>query len=170
MVEDEKKSQNILGPLIAVPLIIIIGIVLSPILIWMGMCHVISGIYLKYRFRRKWAAKKKWVLFVTSESPHWKEYIEENILPDIADHTVTLNWSERSAWKNKRPLEEKVMKRFTGDREYCPIAIVVPPKGKVRTVKFYQAFKDHKHGKPHLLERRISELQELVAQFRLSCT
>jgi hypothetical protein len=44
------------------------------------------------------------------------------------------------------------------------MAIVIPDRGKVKTVRFYQAFRDYKHGKDNLLRQKEAELLSLVSQ------
>jgi hypothetical protein len=101
-------------------------------------------------------------LFVYSDSPNWKSYIESNILPRIESHAVTLNWSERKRWDEANPFEAKVFRRWAGDREYNPVAIVFPPAGKVKVIRFWRAFRDYKHGKEQPLKQAQEELFKAV--------
>jgi len=45
-----------------------------------------------------------------------------------------------------------------GPREFNPMAILVPTSGAVRTIRFWQAFRDYKHGKIGALEQKANEL------------
>jgi len=38
-------------------------------------------------------------VLVWSDSPNWREYIEQNWLPRLAGKVVVLNWSERRHWR-----------------------------------------------------------------------
>ena len=114
--------------------------------------------WLKIRFRIRYGSQGRFVLFVYSNSPNWKDYIESKILPRIDEHAVTLNWSERKKWKTQSPFEARVFRRWAGESEFNPIAIVLPPNGKVKVVRFWQAFKDYKHGRDHTLKRAEEEL------------
>ena len=107
---------------------------------------------------KKWNHQNKKVLFIYSESPNWQQYIEENIIPVIKEKTVFLNWSERSEWKNKKPLEAKVFRHWGGDREFNPMAIIFKPKGKIQVIRFHKAFMELKHGKNIMLKEKESEL------------
>jgi hypothetical protein len=116
------------------------------------------------------------MLFVYSDSPNWKEYIENSLLPKVRDSAVVLNWSQRSSWDIKRkPLEVKVFQHWTSvsiltsegrrrwaGEDFNPAAIVFMPGGKVEVLRFWKAFKDNKHGKPESLEKLEKELGELM--------
>ena len=146
-------------------------------------------------------------LLVYSNSPHWQRFIEERWIPRLEDRAVVVNWSERSTWATKHPLEQKVFRRFAGAFEFNPIAIVLArmetPRGddangagaigarsadaareapavialrwaigrllfrqrEVRVVRFWRAFRDHKHGRSARL--RAAEL-EMFAAFGVS--
>ena len=50
--------------------------------------------------------------------------------------------------------------RDAGDREFNPLGIVVPQKGRAaRVVRFWRAFRDYKHGKDGPLRVAEAELQ-----------
>lgn len=72
---------------------------------------------------------------------------------------VVLNWSERSTkkWKEK-PLEVRIFRHWGGEREFNPLAIVLPEEGPVQVIRFWQAYKDYKHGKPRLLKQKEQDL------------
>lgn len=124
--------------------------------------HFLVGLWLRYRFLGRWKSQNKYILFIYSESPNWSQYIEENIVPKIHKNTVFLNWSKRSEWDIREPLEAKILRHWGGEFEFNPIAIVFTPKGNVKTVRFLQAFKDLKYGKKDLLLRKESELYEYI--------
>jgi len=73
-----------------------------------------------FRFKFKWAKKGKNILFIHSNSPNWQQYLEENIIPKIDKKAVLLNWSERSKWEKKKPLEAKLLSHFGGYYEFNP--------------------------------------------------
>src|SRR5215210_5732019 len=118
--------------------------------------------WLRFRFWLRYASKGRFILFVYSNSPNWKDYIESNILPRIESHAVTLNWSERKSWDEAYPFEAKILRRWAGDSEFNPVAIVFPPVGKVKVIRFWQAFRDYKHGKEQSLKRAQEELFKVV--------
>ena len=140
------------------PVSLLLVIVVLPFLILYGVWWLIDGLWLNYRFRSRYASDGKYILFVYSESPNWQEYIEENIIPCIKTKAVLLNWSKRSEWKKRKPLEAKALLHWGGDSEFNPMAIIFVSGWKVQTIRFYQAFKDFKHGKSKLLREKEEEL------------
>lgn len=140
---------------------------------------------LRREFARRWPHKRG--ILVYSNSPHWQEYIEQKWLPRIGEHVVLLNWSARSQWAVEAPFEARVFRKFSGDREFNPLAIIFLPRVRTATVRawlgsirrgdpfgvfmptarsiavipFFRAFKDLKHGKTHLLHTKEAELFSL---------
>jgi hypothetical protein len=120
------------------------------------------GAVLRIWFWRTHAARGRRILFVYSESPNWRDYIEQNILPRIRNHAIILNWSERRSWASASPWEARFFRRFAGDRESNPLALVFCARGRIRVVRFHQAFLDFKHGKDSALRAAEAELFSLV--------
>lgn len=88
------------------------------------------------------------LLVVYSASPHWQAYIEHQWIGRWADRVVALNRSAPD-WTS-RP-EAELWRRMAGNRDHTPVVIVVPPAGRPTIFRFYQAFRDQKHGKPSAL-------------------
>jgi hypothetical protein len=141
-------------------------IALSPLLVpafgLLSLYRWARGRLLRWRFLRVWGRRGKVGVLVYSDSPNWKEYFETAVLPRVADRVVTINWSSRAEWKRAKPLEVRVFEHWAGKHEFNPMAIVVPRKGKVRTVRFWQAFKDRKHGRPDELHKQEAILFEAI--------
>ena len=115
------------------------------------------------RFRAAWGVHGKDLLLVYSNSPHWQQYIEETWLPRWGHRAVVLNWSERSTWKGSARAEVELFRAFAGDREFNPLGIAVPQQGRhARVVRFWRAFREHKHGKARLLIEREAELDRCL--------
>ena len=146
------------------PLILVFFAVVLAFLAVYGAFNFIRGLWLRARFRRKWGAEGKRILFVYSESPNWQEYIEQNILPRLSPLVISLNYSRRAEWKNKKPLEAKIWEQWGTGPGFNPVAIVLPDRGRVKVVRFYQAFRDFKHGKDRLLRQKEDELYSLASQ------
>ena len=102
-------------------------------------------------------------MLVTSNSPNWQAYVEANILPRLGDRAVVLNWSERQRWPSVAPWEGRFFRRFAGDREFNPAALVHRPDGKIEVIRFHRAFLDFKHGDDAALRAAESALFESVA-------
>lgn len=148
---------------LALPVVIVLMLPLA--LAWIAahvVAMLVSGASLRIWFWHAHASRGRWILFVYSESPNWQPYVEDHLLPHIADRAVVLNWSERRHWSSTHPWEARFFRRFAGDREFNPIALVFGPRGRVTAVRFHRAFLDHKHGKPAALERAVARLFELA--------
>ena len=100
--------------------------------------------------------RKQFTVFVYSDSPIWKDYIETEILPYIKDRAVILNWSERRKWKTS--LEVLAFRYFGGQRNFNPIGLLFRPFRLVRTHRFFEAFKEFKYGDPGRVEEIKNEL------------
>jgi hypothetical protein len=99
-----------------------------------------------------WLPRSKSILFVYSDSPSWYDYVETNILPAIKDRAVILNWSQRSQWPRFGSLAVLAFKHFGGYREFNPMGIVFHPFRRAKVFRFWQPFKDYKHGNNAPLE------------------
>lgn len=108
------------------------------------------------------AARGRRVLFVYSDSPNWQAYIEERLLPRIQDRVVVLNWSQRRRWSSIAPWEARFFRRFSGDREFNPMALVFCRRGRIRPVRFYRPFLDLVHGKDSALREAEASLLGLI--------
>ena len=159
-----KRSKDVAILVVLLPLTAVALVVYLPYLAVHSVFNFCRGHWLRMRFRKKWGSEGKNILLVYSESPNWKDYIEREIIPKLSPYAVSLNYSRRAEWKHKEPLEAKVWKQWSGAREFNPMAIVIPDRGKVKTVRFHQAFRDYKHGKDHLLRQKEAELLSLISQ------
>lgn len=128
------------------PLILVFVVVFS--LLWALISVVLSVLVWIL-----WCPRGKDVLFVYSDSPVWHDYIEEQILPRIEARAVILNWSDRRHWLDKYSLAPLLFRHFGGYREYNPLAIYFRPFRPHRRFRFWQAFRDYKHGKADSLQR-----------------
>lgn len=143
----------------AVPLIILlVPIVLVALLGW---ALYSLGLYLLIWCL--WATRGKDVLFVYSDSPHWKEYIEHEILPRIEGRAVILNWSGRRKWVGRWGLGPMTFRHFGGYREYNPMALHFPLFGFHRAYRFWEPLrkwrkKDNRNELDVLLARFFADL------------
>jgi hypothetical protein len=109
-------------------------------------------------FHDRWGGQGKRLLLVYSNSPTWQAYVEGNWLPQLESIAVVLNWSERGTWAERHPFEADIFRTWAGDREFNPLAIIIPADGPVRVIRFWQAFRDYKHGKDRALRAAETEL------------
>jgi hypothetical protein len=113
---------------------------------WVQVVALYASVWLWWigRARRR-------VLFVYSDSPNWKEYVEANIVPKLPANTVVLNWSNRARWPTFS-LPVMLFRRFAGDREFNPIGLVFDRFDVVEPYRFWQPFRDAKHGHSEALQ------------------
>lgn len=136
-------------------------IVLVPLACLAIGVEALRGTYLRFRFRLRWGPQRV-ALIVYSDSPHWKKRIEERWLPLIAERAVVLNWSERRAWMPTRRLEADVFRHYAGQREFNPVAIVLAKGKPAEVIRFWEPFRDFRHGKVHTLRQAEERLGALL--------
>jgi hypothetical protein len=135
-------------------LITLLLVILSPLLIIWVSLYFLWGVIL---YLVIWLSlKKQFIVFVYSDSPTWKDYIENEIVPYLRDRAVILNWSERRHWKNS--LAVLAFRYFGGYRNFNPIGMVFRPFRFVKTYRFFEAFKEFKHGNPQNVEKLRKQL------------
>ena len=135
-------------------LITILLIIFSPILIIPVLLYFLWGLIL---YLAIWLTQKKpFIVFVYSDSPTWKNYIEAEFLPHLQGRAMILNWSERRNWKNS--LAVLAFRYFGGYRNFNPIGMVFRPFHFVKTYRFFEAFKEFKHGDRKKVEELEGEL------------
>jgi len=101
-----------------------------------------------------WARQGTRVLLVYSRSSHWRSYIEA---ARLAGQAVVINWPDRATWPD-RTVEIRVFLHGSGEETFQPMAILLPRRGRVRTVDFGQAFRDFRHDRPAALRRAEARL------------
>ena len=103
---------RVLWTLLLVPIVLPLMLIF---VLWWITCDAIFRV----RFRLQYGLRGKCILFVYSDSPHWKQYIEANILPRIEHCSVILNWSQRETWYKKRPWEVSAFHHWAGEPGSC---------------------------------------------------
>ena len=104
-----------------------------------------------------WLPRGKDILLVYSESPIWKAYMVEKVMPLVQDRAEVLNWSERKQWP-RWSLAVRLFDSYSGSKNFNPMVILFRPWGKARQFRFFQAFKEFKHGDPTQLEGMRTDL------------
>ena len=121
---------------------------------------VVSTICLHIAIWTWWCLRGRDVLFVYSDSPIWRDYVEERILPYLGERAVVLNWSERK--RLRVSLARLAFHHFGGYRQFNPLAVVFRPFRRTRTFRLWQPFRDFKHGRPEALRQMESEFFKLI--------
>ena len=131
--------------LLATLLVIILLPILIPLAILAFATWLFHGALLHVLVWTCWCTRGTNLLLVYSNSPIWHDYIEQNIIPQLPSSTIVLNWSERRTWQ-WYSLPVMVMRFFGGSREFNPMVVAFRPCRLAKTFRFWQAFKDYKHG------------------------
>jgi hypothetical protein len=140
--------------------VIALLIVASPVIIafvLIGLIiHSAMGLGLHLAVWCWWLPHGRDTLIVYSDRPVWRLHIETEILPAVASRSIVLNWSERTRWRLS--LATAVFRYFGGAREFNPLAIVFRPFRPARVFRFWQPFREWKHGKREALQRLEDDL------------
>jgi hypothetical protein len=148
------QIPKLLQILIAIPLLAI----LIPLAVCALLCWLIYGFVIYLLVWVCWCTRGRRVLLLYSNSPAWQDYIDENIIPRLPENTIILNWSERKQWKRSHPFSSRVCSYFGGEREFNPMVLVFRPLHKTEVFRFWQPFRDYKHGNPATLKETERQL------------
>jgi hypothetical protein len=154
-----RSIARILAQALALPLLLLLGATVGPVLL---LAHVVRGVVLRVWFAFAHRAHGRNVLFVYSESPTWKAYVEETILPRLGTRAVVLNWSERARWRPWAPRHAQAMHHWGGTRDFNPLALVFTGLWHVETIRFHRAFLDFRHGDDTALREAEARLFTLL--------
>ena len=125
---------------------IALAILLLPVLLPIALIYLVLQRTLIYSsIWLVWLPRGRDVLFVYSESPVWKEYMLEEILPLVRHRAVILNWSERSRW-SRWSIAVQAFQILAGDREFNPLVMFFRPLQPAKKFRFWPALKAWKHG------------------------
>jgi hypothetical protein len=149
------KARGNTRPWWAVPLVVLV----LPITIIALMLWLLYSLGLYLAIWACWGSRGRNLLFVYSDSPHWKDYIESEILPHIRDRAMILNWSDRNEWIGKWALGPMAFRHFGGDKEFNPIALYFRPFAIHRTYRFWEPIRRwRKNGDRNDLDALLARL------------
>jgi hypothetical protein len=140
---------------------LLVLILLSPLLLaWLVMYLLflfLVGIFLTLAVWLWWCPRGRCVLLVYSDSPIWKERIEETLLPKLAPSAVIINWSHRKSWR-WHALSTLLFHYFGGDKEFNPMAVIFHPGKFPKTFRFWKGYQVYKKGNAEPLEKEIGKM------------
>ena len=119
------------------------------------VCFAVMSVCLHLIIWTWWCLRGRDILFVYSDSPVWHDYVEAWILSDLGERAVVLNWSRRKRWRLS--VARLAFHHFGGYRQFNPMAVVFRPFRRSKVFRFWQPFRDFKHGHPEALHRMESE-------------
>lgn len=136
-------------------------IVLLPVIIPLALIglllHCLNKVAVYLLVWLWWLPSGKDVLFVCSDSPVWKEYMETPILPLVSGRAIVLNWSARHGWP-RWSFTVRVFRTFGHGRDFNPMVVLFRPLRRARVFRFLPAFKEFKHGYTEEVEQLRQEL------------
>ena len=95
------------------------------------------------------------LLLVYSDNPQWNDHIANGWLPRWGARAVVVRLPVHQASADQSaPLS--LFRSVAGKREHNPIAIVVPPAGRIRVIRFRRAFQEKAAGN----DRALREAEE----------
>jgi hypothetical protein len=133
-------------------------VLLSPLILVGLICYLVPGLLLLTGIWCWWLPRGKSVLFVHSDSPVWRDCLDANVLNRLDERAVILNWSERRRWRLN--LSVLAFWYFGGRRAFNPLGIVFRLFRLPRVFRFYEPFRDFKHGKTDAVEKMTREFLE----------
>jgi hypothetical protein len=147
-------------------LLIALAIVASPLLLLVGIgymlyklfCSLVTHIAIWFF----WCRKGIFSMFVYSDSPTSKPYLQEYLIPVLPQSTIILNWSDQKNWKDR--FAKSVFLHFGGRKNYCPLGIVFRPFHRTFVFRFWKPFLDFKHGRQLGVEQIATTFLEAIQQ------
>jgi hypothetical protein len=156
--EESRDDRRV--PWWAIVLLIVTSPLILALVLSVLLLHLATSVCLHTAVWCWWLPRGRDILFVYSESPVWQHHIESEILPLVRSRAVVLNWSQRKHWRFG--LASAVFRHFGGDQEFNPLAVVFQPFRRARVLRFWQPFRDWKHGHGDSLRQIEAELFALV--------
>ena len=142
-------------------IIVLLLPVILPVAIVVIIFHVLNTLFVYLTVWLWWLPTGKDVLYVSSDSPIWKEYMEAEILPLVAPRAKVLDWSARSKWP-KRSFAVRVFHTFGGRHDFNPMVLLFRPFRRAIIFRFLPAFQEHKHGNSESVEQLRRDLMQAL--------
>jgi hypothetical protein len=108
-----------------------------------------------------WIPRGKDTLLIYSDSPIWRDYMTDKVLPLVERRAVVLNWSERSRWSNLS-FAVHVFRSFSGGSEFNPMVVLFRPLRRAKYFRFWSAFKEWKHGNVAVVDSLRNDLSDYL--------
>jgi hypothetical protein len=152
-----RQKESLSQRLLKGSLIVLLIPILLPFLLIAYTLHLVHRTALYILVWLLWLPRGKDTLVVSSDSPIWRDYMETQIVPFLLERAFVLNWSERKTWP-RWSLCVQLFRHFGGDSEFNPIVIIFRPFRRAKAFRFWQPFKDLKHGNRKPVERLRQEI------------
>jgi len=140
-----RQQKSIGRKALEVALILVLLPLILPLAAVGLMLHVLTKIVVYLLVWVWWLPRGKDVLYISSDSPIWKEYMETEILPLVAERAIVLSWSARHNWP-KWSFAVCVFRAVGRGRDFNPMVVLFRPLTGAKTFRFLPAFREWKHG------------------------
>jgi hypothetical protein len=140
-------------------LLVILVVPLIPALLFWILCRVLVQAFVLLAVWVVWLPRGKDTLIVYSRSPNWMEYFEAGLIPHLERRAMILNWSDRAKWRTL-DLRVLVFRAFGGRTSFNPMVILFRPFRWPEEFRFFESFRDLKHGK----EQPLRDLEGRLAR------
>jgi len=155
--EPESTRRRVL----TISLIVLLWPIILPLAILALVLHVLNKAVVYLPVWVCWLPRGKDVLYVSSDSPIWKEYMEVEVFPLVAERAVVLSWSARSKWP-KWSFVVRVFHTFAGRRDFNPMVVLFRPFRRTRIFRFLPAFQERKHVNNARIEQLRRDLMQAL--------
>ncbi len=153
------KALGTVARILLFPLVVVMAVISFVVLLAGLPLLFLYKILLRILLLKYWIREGKDVLFVYSDNPVWREYMLNEVLPLLRERAVVLNCSERKRWKFS--LAKLLFYAYKSNRNWNPMVLVFPRIGRVRQIRFHDAFKSFKATRGPVDEMRESLIREL---------
>ena len=153
-----RQKESLSRRLFQAALIVVLLPILLPLVVIGFSLYLLHRAVLYMLVWILWLPKGKDTLVVYSDSPIWRDYMMQQVLPLVQERAVVLNWSERNKWQ-KWSFAPHVFRSFGGGQAFNPMVVLFRPFRRAKLFRFWTAFKDWKHGNTEPVEQLRSELQ-----------
>lgn len=151
--EPKSTGRKVAERLLLLPLFVLVSpLMLLGLILWALNRAVIYLIVWLW-----WLPNGKDVLYISSDSPIWREYMETEILPLVARRAIILNCSERGTW-HSWSFPVRVFRSFGRRREFNPMVVVFGSFKRAKVFRFYPALTKWKHGDSTMLDQLRADL------------
>jgi hypothetical protein len=142
------------------PIVLLLPIIL-PLAIVGLVLHFLNKVVVYLLVWVWWLPKRKDVLYVSSDSPIWREYMETEVFPLVAERAIVLSWSARSKWP-KWSFPVRVFRTFGRGRDFNPMVVLFRPFRRAMIFRFLPAFQERKHGNGASVEQLRHDLMQTL--------
>jgi hypothetical protein len=152
-----RQPQSTKRKVLAFTLTVLLLPIIFPLAIVGLVFHVLNRVFVYLLVWVCWLPRGKDVLYISSDSPIWKEYMETEVLPLVAKRAIVLSWSGRDKWP-KWSFAVRVFRTFGRSRDFNPMIVLFRPFRPARIFRFLPAFRERKHGNNTSVEQLRRDL------------